>query len=203
MKKTRNLENTRKYILDVAFMEIFIHGFQGVSVDSIIKKTSLTKGAFYHIFPTKLELGYTLVEEIITPMIIERWISPLDHFDNPLNGILKQMSLLIGKADPEHLKLGCPLNNLTQEMSPIDEGFNIRLQAALRLWIDETDKHLKRAKKNGYIKKEVNTKQVAYFIVMSHEGFYGMMKSINEPKTFSALYSMLKIFFESLSAAEK
>lgn len=203
MKKIRNLENTRKHILDVAFMEIFIQGFQGVSIDSIVKKTSLTKGAFYHIFPTKLDLGYTLVEEIITPMIIDRWITPLKYFDNPLEGILKQMSLLMGKADPEHLKLGCPLNNLTQEMSPIDEGFNIRLQFALRLWIDETDKHLKRAKKNGYIKKEVNTKQVAYFIVMSHEGFYGMMKSLNETKTFTALYSMLKIFFESISTEKK
>ena len=94
------------------------------------------------------------------------------------------MSLLMGKADPEHLKLGCPLNNLTQEMSPIDEGFNIRLQAALRLWVDETDRHLKRAKKNGYIKKKVNTKQVAYFIVMSYEGFYGMMKSLMNLKLF-------------------
>lgn len=203
MKKTRNIENTRKHILDVAFMEIFIHGFQGVSVDNIVKKTSLTKGAFYHIFPKKLDLGYALVEEVITPMIINRWITPLEYFDNPLDGILKQMSLLMGKAEPEHLKLGCPLNNLTQEMSPIDEGFNIRLQSALRLWIDETDKHLKRAKKNGYIKKEVNTKQVAYFIVMSHEGFYGMMKSLNEPKTFTALYSMLKIFFESLATDKR
>ena len=72
MKKTRNLENTRKHILDVAFMEIFIHGFQGVSIDNIVKKTSLTKGAFYHIFPKKLDLGYALVEEVITPMIIDR-----------------------------------------------------------------------------------------------------------------------------------
>lgn len=47
-KKTRDLEKTRKEILDAAFMEVFTKGFQGVSVDDIVKKTSQTKGAFYH-----------------------------------------------------------------------------------------------------------------------------------------------------------
>lgn len=194
-KRTRDLERTRQEILEIAFFEIYARGFQGVSVDDIVKKTSLTKGAFYHQFPTKLDLGYALVDEIITPMIIERWVAPLANFDNPLDGILKQMKELIGNAPPESLKLGCPLNNLVQEMAPVDYGFKIRLQKALNLWISETQIHLKRAKKNGYLKKEINTKQVAHFIVMAHEGFYGIIKGLDNPKAFDALFDSLKIYF--------
>lgn len=201
MKKTRDLERTKKEILDVAFMEVLTRGFQGVSVDDIVKKTSLTKGAFYHIFPTKLDLGYALVDEVISPMMMDRWIAPLEKYDNPLDGILKQMKLLIGKADPAFRKLGCPLNNLVQEMSPVDPEFHRRLQAVLNQWIDETDKHLKRAKKNGYLKSNVNTKQVAHFVVMSHEGFYGMIKGLDDPKAFDTLYDSLKTFFEAISAS--
>ena len=198
--KTRDLERTRKEILDVAFMEVFTRGFQGVSVDDIVKKTSLTKGAFYHHFPTKLDLGYALVDDVIKPMIIERWITPLKDYENPLDGILKQMKTLIGKADVSELKLGCPLNNLVQEMSPVDAEFKLRLQVALNLWIEEMDKELKRARINGFLKADINTKQVATFVVMSHEGFYGMLKGLGDHKVFDALYSSLKRYFETIAA---
>ncbi|MBS1968842.1 MAG: TetR/AcrR family transcriptional regulator [Bdellovibrionales bacterium] len=197
-KKTRNLEKSRKEILGVAFGEIFKHGFQGVSVDDIVKKTSMTKGAFYHHFPTKLDLGYALVDEVIAPLTVTRWTAPLEEYDNPLEGILKQMRNNIGKAEPKDLKLGCPLNNLVQEMSPLDEGFRKRLDKALNLWIDETDRHLQRAKKNGYLKKDINTRHVAQFVVMAHEGFYGMLKGMQDSKTFEVLYNSLEIYFDSL-----
>lgn len=198
MKKTRDLERTKKEILDAAFIEVFSRGFQGVSIDDIVKKTTLTKGAFYHIFPTKLDLGYALVDEVIKPMIIERWINPLNDYENPLEGILKQLKTLIGKAPAEELKLGCPLNNLVQEMAPVDEGFHERLQIALNLWISEMDKQLKRAQKEGFIKKDVNTRQVAHFVVMAHEGFYGMLKGLNDKRAFDALYDSLRIYFEAI-----
>ncbi|MEQ1721621.1 MAG: TetR/AcrR family transcriptional regulator [Pseudobdellovibrio sp.] len=198
-KKSRDLEKSRKEILEVAFMEVFTNGFQGVSIDDIVAKTNLTKGAFYHQFPTKLDMGYALVDEVIKPMIIKRWIKPLESYKNPLNGILAQMKTLIGEADSKHLKLGCPLNNLVQEMSSVDKEFHKRLQIALNLWVDEMDQHLKRAKKSGYIKSDVNTKQVAHFVVMAHEGFYGMLKGLDDPKIFSALYASLKFYFKSIS----
>lgn len=192
------MEKTRKEILAVAFFEVFSRGFQGVSVDEIVKKTSLTKGAFYHQFPTKLDLGYALVNEMIKPMIIERWVRPLDLCDHPLEGILQQLQKLIGEADPQELRLGCPLNNLVQEMSSVDAKFKSYLQEALNLWIDEMELLLRRAKKQGLIKSDVNTRHVAQFVVMAHEGFYGMLKGLDDPKVFKALYDSLKRYFRTI-----
>lgn len=202
-KKTRNLEESRKEILQVAFMEVFSKGFQGVSVDDIVKKTTMTKGAFYHHFPTKLDLGYALVEDVITPMIIDRWITPLEDFENPLEGILQRLKVLIGKADPKELRWGCPLNNLVQEMAPVDAGFRVRLEKALNLWISEIERHLKRAKQSGYLRDDVNTRQVAHFVVMSHEGFYGMLKGLNDPQAFNALYNSLKMYFSTIETNKR
>jgi AcrR family transcriptional regulator len=196
-KRTRDLERSRKEILDAAFLLIYARGFQGVSVDDIVKKTKLTKGAFYHQFPTKLDLGYALVDEVIKPMVLKRWVEPLEKFEYPLDGILSQMEELIGRSD---LKYGCPLNNLVQEMSPIDRGFHRRLQSALQYWIDGIETHLQRAKKIGLLKRDVNTTQVAQFIVMAHEGFYGLLKGIPDPKLFQALLTSLKAYFRTLEA---
>jgi TetR/AcrR family transcriptional repressor of nem operon len=192
--KRRNFEKSRKEILDVAFWEVFVHGFQGVSIDGIVSKTSLTKGAFYHHFPTKIDLGYVLVDEVIKPMIIDRWITPLNDFRNPLEGVLLQMRKLIGECPPDLLRFGCPLNNLVQEMAPIDQGFKKRLAAALNLWIDKMDGHLKRAQAEGILKHEIDTREVAHFIVMAHEGFYGLIKGLGSPGLFQALYRSMNAY---------
>jgi len=196
--KTRDFGRTRQHILEVAFKEVFARGFQGVSVDDIVKKTQLTKGAFYHHFPTKLDLGYALVEDVIRPMILERWVRPLDEFKNPIEGILAQMDNLIGKAKPSVLRLGCPLNNLVQEMAPVDPGFKKRLESLLKLWIEEMEKQVERAKLGGYVRQDVNSNQVAHFIVMAHEGFYGLLKGYETPGAFEALYTSLKRYFKTL-----
>jgi TetR/AcrR family transcriptional repressor of nem operon len=201
--KKRNLEASRKEILEVAFSEVFTHGFQGVSIDDIVKKTSMTKGAFYHHFPTKLDLGYALVDEVIKLLIIERWITPLKDFKNPLDGILNQMEKLIGGCPPELLKFGCPLNNLVQEMAPIDAGFKKRLKSALNLWVDKMAEHLKKAQVDGFLKTEVDTREVAYFVVMAHEGFYGLIKGLDTTETYEALISSLKIYFQAISTNKK
>lgn len=199
-KKSRDVEKSRGEILDAAFYLIFRRGFQGVSIDEIVQMTSLTKGAFYYHFPTKFELGYALVDEVIKPMTLARWITPLDAYENPLTGILKQLKTLIGGASAAELKLGCPLNNLVQEMSPIDSGFHERLQASLELWIDGMDRQLKRAKRDGFLRPEINTRHVAHFVVMAHEGFYGMLKGLDDPRAFDSLYGSLKTFFKTIEA---
>lgn len=181
-------------------MQVLHKGFQGVSIDEIVAETGYTKGAFYHQFPTKLELGYALVEEIITPLILSRWIVPLKESKNPLDGILEQIQTLIGKESLEKLKLGCPLNNLVQEMSPIDKGFKLRLEKALNLWVDEMDAQLQRGQKENFVKKSVNTKDAAQFVVMVHEGFYGTIKGMTNKSVFESLFNSLKIYLDQLRA---
>lgn len=41
------------------------HGFQAASLNNILAKTGLTKGALYHHFPDKDRLGYAVIEEVI------------------------------------------------------------------------------------------------------------------------------------------
>lgn len=197
--KQRDLERTRKEILDVAFWEIYRNGFQGVSVDQVVEKTKLTKGALYHQFPTKLELGYAVVDEVVRPLIQSRWILPLEQWENPIEGILSQMKKLIGGASTDQLKLGCPLNNLVQEMAPVDAGFRKRLQAALNYWIDELERLLLMGQKKGHLKKHVDCRRVATFVVMSHEGFYGLLKGLPDSQLFDAMYNSLEEYLLSMS----
>ena len=196
-KKTRNPEKTRAHILETAFGEIYKNGFQGVSIDKIVEKTNVTKGAFFHHFSTKSELGYALVDEFLREMILERWIRPLAAYKNPVQGILKQFKKLINDWSEENLMLGCPLNNLTQEMSAVDPLFREKLQTVMTLWIDETEKYLKKAQSEGYLKRSVNTRSLAEFIVTTQEGAFGMAKTMQDRRMINSLYNSLKDYLES------
>lgn len=195
----RNLEETRRTILQATFFEVLSSSFQGISIDAIVAKTPYTKGALFHQFPTKLDLGYALVEEVIAPSIITRWIDPIRVFQNPLEGILHQLQILIGNEDLEILKLGCPLNNLVQEMSPVDSGFHKRLAAALDLWIEQMDGELQRGQMMGFVKKDISTRDAATFIVMAHEGFYGTIKGLRDKRVFDSLYGALRSYLQNLA----
>ena len=203
VRSTRDLERTRREILTAAFPEIFRRGFQGVSIDDVVRKTNLTKGAFYHQFPTKLDLGYAVVEEVIMPMILERWIAPLGDFENPLTGILDRLDTLIGRAPASELALGCPLNNLVQEMAPIDPGFRRRLRSGLELWIGALEEALTRGQASGFVRRDLDLRQVATFIVMTHEGYYGILKGLGETGLYASLVTPLREYFQSLAGKPK
>lgn len=198
-RRTRDPVRTRNHILEVAFREIFRKGFQGVSIDEIISETDVTKGAFFHYFSTKQELGYALVDEVLKELTLNRWIRPLAAYKNPITGIVKHLKKIIDGTTEEQMAFGCPLNNLIQEMSSVDPVFDQKLHAILSLWIDEIEKLLKKAQQDGYMKKEVDTRQAAEFIVTLHEGGFGMAKSIRTKKFWLSLYNSLKIYLATIA----
>lgn len=58
---------------------------------------------------------------------------------------------------------GCPLNNLAQEMSTLDEGFRQRIEDSFTLWIDALAEVLEEAKTKNYISKNTDCQSVARF----------------------------------------
>jgi TetR/AcrR family transcriptional repressor of nem operon len=56
---------TRQRILDAAETLVIEHGFAATSVDRVLAAASTSKGAFFHHFPSKAELGQALVERYV------------------------------------------------------------------------------------------------------------------------------------------
>lgn len=159
----------------------------------------MTKGAFFSHFQTKNELGYALVDEVLREKTLERWIKPLAAYANPVQGIISRFRKIIETMPEDHVALGCPLNNLVQEMSAIDPIFRDKLNAILKLWIDETERYLKKAQDEGYLKKNVSAREVAEFVVMVEEGSLGMVKNLRDKKVYWSLYESLRQYLESVS----
>jgi TetR/AcrR family transcriptional regulator, transcriptional repressor for nem operon len=190
---------TREKLLHSAFAEIYRQGFQGASLDIILANAGMTKGALYHHFPDKAALGYAVVDEVIRGLLLERWLGVLERQPgdplSALQGMLKQRATELTAREVE---LGCPLNNLAQEMSPLDERFRRRVSATFETWIDGFARLLERGQAEGTIKRDVEARQVATFLVGALEGCYGLAKSAKSKAMLRANLDVLSTLLESL-----
>lgn len=183
MSTLRQPDVTRQKLLDCAFDEIHKCGFRAASLDAILQRTGVTKGALYHHFDNKLGLGYAVVEEVIHPYMRGHW-SLLDSAEDPITCAIAGLKKRRLRLKEKLLAYGCPFNNLAQEMSPVDPGFRSRLQAILDEWINALSAALARGQQQGQVRAEVNTEAAAIFFVSAMEGIIGMAKAAQSAKLY-------------------
>lgn len=167
---------TRRRILVHNFEAMHRHGFQGMRADKTIADLGITKGALYHYFPTKADLGYAVVDEVLAPMFLDSWNAVTTCDGDPILCIRRLFTSMLTFCKDEDIALGCPLNNLMQEMSPLDEGFRTRLQNILTSMQDIVATALKRGQKEGYLRRDMPVARLAVFVVAGVEGGWGLAK---------------------------
>ena len=188
----RQPDVTRETILDAAFQEVHRHGFQAASLANILAKTGLTKGALYHHFPTKDDLGLAVIDEVVRAGLDAMMFAPLRESDTPFDTLLEIVRRKAQRADLENVSLGCPLNNLMQEMSPLNATFKKRLNAVLATWQAAVADALTRAQKQGTVRRDVDCRAAALFIVSSWEGCVGVAKAMQSVKDFRLCMKQLE-----------
>ncbi len=169
--------SARQRLLEAAFTEIHMHGFQGMRVDAVLEKTGLTKGAFYHHFDSKQALGIAVVDELIHGKITDIWLDTLNQSSDPINAIQDAFEKSAECYGMEMLMLGCPLNNLAQEMSPINEEFRVHINHIFHQWHEALVGALKRGMAAGNIINDIDPVSVATFILACVEGSIGLAKN--------------------------
>ncbi len=193
----RDPDSTRQNLLEAAFQEIYRSGFQAASLENILTKARVTKGALYHHFGSKLELGYAVVDELIRPRILSSWLAPILHAPDPIEALLAQIRL-----GPQHPSfdpiLGCPLNNLAQEMSPLDEGFRSRLQGLYREWRDGIANALRRGQETERVKPDLDPYASADFMVAALQGGLSLAKNAQDMRLLESCRKGLVTYLESL-----
>jgi hypothetical protein len=71
--RLRDPERTRERLLQAGFREVYRSGFQSASIDTILAATNVTKGALYHHFDSKEDLGHAIIEEIVAKLTQDKW----------------------------------------------------------------------------------------------------------------------------------
>ncbi|MFT4925985.1 MAG: TetR/AcrR family transcriptional repressor of nem operon [Phenylobacterium sp.] len=195
----RNAELTRGRILAATFDLMYRNGYQGMRIDQILSVTELAKGALYHHFPNKQTLGYAVVDELLVKEMQERWIDPLRNAESPLQTIQQILNQACDNMTPAQMQLGCPLNNLSQEMGGLDDGFQKRLKSIYKQWSEAITDALTLGQQSGQVRQDINAKATAIFIISSLQGITGTAKCMQDIDMLKMLKNTLNDYIGSLA----
>ncbi|WP_149207897.1 TetR/AcrR family transcriptional regulator [Flavobacterium johnsoniae] len=190
--------NTRLTILHKAFELIYTKGYQTTSVDEIIATTQVTKGAFYYHFKNKDEMGVAIIEEILKPTMQEHFIKPTEVSQNPIEDFYNMISYLLLEDPFLQVKYGCPVGNLTQEMTPWNTKFSEALTELVNLWKTTIINSIEKGKESGLIRKDVIGEQVAFFILSGYWGIRNFGKLQNDNSVYLVYLEELKKYLDGL-----
>ena len=199
---TKDPDGTRKKLLEAALHEFHANGFQGASLDNIVQGTGVTKGALYHHFPNKAALGYAVVDEILRTWVMERWVEPLFETSDPIACLRGCAEEAMSQLSHDEVCLGCPVNNLAQELSQIDDGFRSRIEAIFNDWRAGLARALRGGQDAGTVRADVDVERTAAFIVASLEGMVGAAKSAQSMELLRSMAGVMFDFLDGLRVQE-
>jgi AcrR family transcriptional regulator len=199
----RDPERTREHLLQAAFREVFRYGFQNAGIDTILAATNVTKGALYHHFESKEALGHAIIEEIVAKLTGDRWMLPLQRSEDkdPIDTLIGLVQALPHR--PEDVKNGCPLVNLAQEMSRLDEQFRKRLERIFHAWQDGIAMALRRGQKQGTVRRDLVPEETASFLIAMVEGYEVLAKNAQDPKVWNVGIRNIVGWLRSLRPPDK
>jgi AcrR family transcriptional regulator len=190
---------TRSILLCAAFKEVHRKGFNSTSLSDILARTGLTKGAMYHHFKNKKALGHALLDAI-EEEIASQWIEPLENHSDPLICLAETTRDITETMTAEDVKLGCPLHNLAQEMSSLDESFREKVAAIYRTWRNSITQALLKGQENGIVDRRVDAGGTAIFFIAALSGSRGLAKNARSTETLRICHRSLVHYLESLRA---
>jgi TetR/AcrR family transcriptional repressor of nem operon len=183
--RPRNPERTRQRLLQAAFREVYRYGFQSAGIDTILAATNVTKGALYYHFESKESLGYAIVEEIVAKLPRDRWLLPLERSEDrdPIDALIGIVRAIPHR--PRDVKEGCPLVNLAQEMSQLDEQFRKRLERIFQAWQEGITMALRRGQSQGTVRRDLAPEETASFLIAMVEGYEVLAKNAQDVKVWN------------------
>jgi TetR/AcrR family transcriptional repressor of nem operon len=184
-RRSRDPERTRERLLQAGFREIYRSGFQSARIDAILAATNVTKGALYYHFESKEALGYAIVDEVVAKLPRDRWLLPLQRSNDkdPIDALIGVVQAI--PTRPRDIKGGCPLVNLAQEMSQLDEQFRKRLETIFHAWQEGIASVLRRGQSQGTVRRDLVPEETASFLIAMVEGYEVLAKNAQDAKVWN------------------
>lgn len=185
-------ETTRQKLIDATYDEVYSHGYQGSALADILANAGVHKGSMYHYFGNKKEMALAAIREKMG-----------QRFDNLYLAItyeegryLEKLFSLIRDTSRRDFKRGCPLANLVQEMSNLDNDFDQALQEIYVHFRDVVRQIYDKAVENQEM-KPCDTDKLALFTIVTLEGAILSVKASGNTKDYIDSVEMLIGYIES------
>jgi TetR/AcrR family transcriptional regulator, transcriptional repressor for nem operon len=201
--KSRAGKTTREAIVSAALRLMHVHGYHATSLDDVLRESGIGKGNFYYHFRSKEELGYAILEQIVS-VFVEQTLEPCfsDPADPPLGQIRCFLDRIVQAQRDRQCRGGCAMGNLASELSDVHEGFRKRLASVFTTWHARLAEALTEAKRRGQVGNMCDPDASARFVVASLEGAILLTKLSKEIGVMEQCVAELKRYLAAYEVRE-
>jgi TetR/AcrR family transcriptional regulator, transcriptional repressor for nem operon len=141
-------DSTRERILEAAEALVFDRGYAGTSLDEIIERGGVTKGAFFYHFKSKADLAKGIVERFARreQELFSQWAERASALaEDPLQDVLLFFKLFEEFVDGIDEPLpGCMFASYAYERRQFDDSINALVRKELEDWAAHYEKKFER-----------------------------------------------------------
>lgn len=189
---------TRQQIVEQSLQLFSVKGYFNTSISDILKATHLTKGGLYGHFRNKEAIWNAVYEEAVKiwRSIVFKGVrktgDPLERIERTIENALRDY------LGADVFEGGCFFANMLVELSGQSASMNkkvlrgfVRFSRLFRSWLEE-------AERKGLLKKGLNFKEIADFIVISINGAVTLYSAGRDQAIWKQTISQLKYFINQL-----
>jgi len=185
-------KNIRSKILNVAHDMLWQDGYKEASVNNMVAEAGVSKGAFFHYFPTKQNLADQVMESYVSEQVFKSIDTHLTEASTVKDGLLSWLFDVFQNFEKADFRGGCMIGNFALEMSDNDDHMRERLKTMFLDWENRITNHLKRDRE----KLLMQPRQLARLIVSGLQGTILTSKvhkdRIRATREFHALAEMIE-----------
>jgi TetR/AcrR family transcriptional regulator, transcriptional repressor for nem operon len=172
---------------------MYASSYEAATVDELCATAGVTKSSFYHFFASKQDLLLAamdsrwewMLETILKPAFAND-VPPQERILRFFDVMMERQQLQ--KDNGGHMR-GCPLGNLTLEMSTQDEVIRSRVEYFFDQWLKYVEGVLRDAKEQGVVPSTLDTAVTARALLAYFEGVVLLAKGRNDPALMATLRS--------------
>ena len=180
--------SNRDKLIDTAAQLFHSHGFEGTSIDLLMKTSGVCKSNFYYYFESKEALGLLAIEKvasefkesILSKTILNFDLNPLERLDSFYEKAISLNRFLF--SQPSYA--GCFFGNLALEQCATNENFRSVLSDFFQEWKDSFEQCLRDGVEQGFFREEIDPKEIAALLISQIEGAILLSKVDNSINTF-------------------
>lgn len=198
---------TREKILDAAQGLILERGYAGMSVDNVLAKVGITKGAFFYHFKSKDELAKALLARFAA-MDAKVYEETRARAEKLSRDPLQQMLIFIGLFEETFEGLtepypGCLFASYIYELQQFDDDTRAMITESFRKWRELLKEKFDEVVKQYPPQVEVDTSTLADAFTVVLEGAFVTGKALNEPEVIAQQLRHFRNYVELLFGEQR
>lgn len=196
--KTPRSAATRTKLLDAARDVIRVRGYTATTVDDICAAAGVTKGSFFHHFPSKEQLGIAAIEQFNEAAATIFGSAPFSSMPDPRDRVLGYVDFRASILTREIAQFTCLLGTMVQEVYATHPDLREACDRGMSEHVADLTRDIEAAKQRYAPDAEWSAESVGYFMQSVLQGAFIFAKAKQNPRVAVESLGHLRRYLEVL-----